>query len=276
MNPRVSCQEFFHFFTSVDGCSVPQEDQRPSKMLQQIFQKSSHIQSTQIPFPKLDEKGQPSSFWRHSQRTDRRNLVLSIAMIQPGRLSLRSPRAGDRRNEQKPALIEKKQVGAKFFRVFLYAESDTVSNGQSLLPFSPRPGVPVSGNSTPSPKAISRHDWGGIEPQSSFELPAPPAVRSISRSDIRKLLGRPARSGLVSLFAQLATWPDAQEQSWISVPWSLFPDRPETIERQSSWMPRAIGRWLKGLSCPFLTIGWRVGAAFPVRFGCHGVSCPSL
>jgi hypothetical protein len=30
------------------------------------------------------------------------------------------------------------------------------------------------------------------------------------------------------------------------------------------------------LFSPFLIIGWPVGAVFLARFGCHGVSCPTL
>jgi hypothetical protein len=275
-NPRMPRQKFLHFFAPMDGGPIPQKDQRPPKMFQQIFQKSSHIQPIQIPLPELDKKSQPSPFRRHDQRTDRRNLVLPVTMIQPGRLSPGSPRACDRRNEQKAALIEKKQVGAKFFRVFLYAENGIASNGRSLLPFSPKPGVRVSGNSTPSLRAIARHDWGGIGPQSSSELFALPAAGSTGRSDIRKLMDRPARAGLVSLFARVAASADAREPSWTSAPWTLSPDRPETTGRRSFWMPRATGRWPIGLFCPFSIIEWRVGAAFPARFGCHGVSCSSL
>jgi len=245
-------------------------------MFQQIFQKSSHIQTIQIPFPELDKKSQSSPFRRHGQRTNRRNLVLSVAMIQSGRLSPGSPRARDRRNEQKAAFIEKKQVGTKSFGVFLYAANDTASNGRFPLPFSPKPGVPVSGNSIPSPRAIARHGWGGIGPQSSSELFALPAARSTGRSDIRKLMARPATAGVVSLFARAATSADAREPSWISVPWSPSLDRLETNGRPSSWMPRATGRWPKGLFSPFSIIGWRVGAAFPILFGCHGVSCSPL
>jgi hypothetical protein len=276
MNARMPQQKFLHLFPPMDGGPIPQKDKRPTKMFQQIFQKSSHIQSIQIPLPELDKKSQPSPFRRHDQRADRRNFVLSVAMIQPGRLSPGSPRADDRRNEQKPALIEKKQMGAKFFRVFLYAASDTASNGRSLLLFSLKPGVPVSGNSTPSPKAISRHDWGGIEPQSSSELLVRPAVRSTDRSDIRKLRDRTAKAGLVSLFARVATLPDAREPSWISVPSSLCPDRLGTTGRRSFWMPLTTGRWPKGSFPPFSTIEWRVGAASPTLFGCHGVSCSPL
>jgi hypothetical protein len=232
-NPRMPRQKFLHLFAPMDRSPIPQKNQRSAKMFAQIFQESTHIQPIQIPFPELDKKCHPSPFRRHDQRTDRRNLVPLVAMIQPGGFSPGSPRAGDRRNEQKPALIEKKQVGAKFLRVFLYAANDTASNGRSPLPFSPKPGVPVSGNSTPLPKAISRHGWGGIGPQSSSELSAQPAAKSTGRSDIRNLMDRPARAGLVSLFARVATLADAREPSWISAPWILSPDRPDTIGRRS-------------------------------------------
>jgi hypothetical protein len=65
------------------------------------------------------------------------------------------------------------------------------------------------------------------------------------------LMDRPARSGLVSPFAQVATLADARARSWILIPWTLSPDKPETIGRPSSWMPRANGQWPKGLFSPF-------------------------
>jgi len=275
-NPRMSVQKFIHLFSSMNGGAIPQKDQRPAKMLQKIFQKVAHIQPIQIPLPNLDKKSQPASLGRDGQRTDRRKLVFPVAVIQPGRLSPRSPRTGNGGNEQKAAFIEKKQVRAKFFRVFLYAASDTASNGQSLFRFSLPPDAPVSGNSTPSPKVISKHGWGDIRPRSSSGLFGQPAARSTNRSDTQKIGDPPARAGSVSFFARAVILAAARESFWVSALLPLSPDKPSSIGRRSSWKPRATGRWPKGWLCPFLTTEWRVGAASPVRFGCHGVSCPPL
>lgn len=276
VNPRMPQQKSIHFFASMDRGSIPQKDQRPAKMLQQIFQKGVHIQTIQIPLPNLDKKSQPAPLGRNCQRTDRRKLVFPVAVIQSGRLSPRSPRAGNRGNEQKAALIEKKQVGATFSRVFLYAASDTASNGRSLVRSSLLPGAPASGNSTPSLKVISKHGWGDIQPRSSSELFGQPAARSTNRCDIQKIGHPPARAHSVSLFVRAVILAAARESFWVSALLPPFPDRPSSIARLSFWKLRATGRWLKGWLCPFLTTEWRVGAVFPARSGCHGVSCSLL
>ena len=276
VNPRMPEQKFLHFFAPMDGGPIPQKHQRPPKMFQQIFQKGSHIQSIQIPLPDLDKKSQSAPLGRNGQRSDRRKLVFPVTMIQSGRFSPRSPRAGDRGNQQKAAFIEEKQVRAKFFRVFLYAASDTASNGQSPSRSSLTPGAPASGNSTPSLKAIAKRGWGGIAPRSSSELFARPAVRSTNRSDIHKIGDLITRAGSVSFFVRAVIWAAAREPFWVSGLLPLSPDRPSSIGRRSFWKPRATGRWLKGWLCPFLTTEWRVDAASPVRFECPGVSCSPL
>jgi len=55
-NPRMPRQKFIHFFAPMDGGPIPQKDQRPTKMFQQIFQKSSPIQPIQIPLSDLDKR----------------------------------------------------------------------------------------------------------------------------------------------------------------------------------------------------------------------------
>lgn len=273
---RMPSQKCFHLFAAMDGRPIPQKDQRPPKMFQQIFQKSPHVQPVQIPPVELDKKGQPFPLGRYGQGTDRRNLVLFVEMIDIRRFSLGSPRPRDRRNEQKAAFIEKQQRGANSCGVFLYGANDTASNGRFRLPFSPKPAVRVSGNSTPFPTATARHDWGGIGHQNSSELLALSAARSTGRSDSHKPVAPLATIGPTSLFARATTSMGALEPPWISGPWCPSRDRPGTIERRNSWMLRASERSPRGSWFPFSIIGWRVGAASPILLGFRGVSCPIL
>jgi len=76
-------REFFHMEPGVlgdppldlpstmNGAPIPQEDHRPTKMLEQVLQKRPDIQSREIAGPELKIEDQPPAFGRHGQRTDR-------------------------------------------------------------------------------------------------------------------------------------------------------------------------------------------------------------
>lgn len=153
-------KELLDFFPPVDGSPIPQQDHRTVKMPEQVSEEGSDIQPGEIPGARLDIKGQSPSFRGHGQRTDGRNSVPLAEMVKEGRLSFRGPGAGDVGNEQKAAFIEKDQMGPKSFGVFLYGASGTASNQRSPLRSFAKPGVRVSGNSTPSPRVTARHGWG--------------------------------------------------------------------------------------------------------------------
>jgi hypothetical protein len=83
------------FFTPVDGSPIPQQDHRPLKMPQQVFEEGSDIQSSEIACAKLEIKGQTPSFWGHCQSTDRRNSVLFVEIVKEGRLPFGGPSTSD-------------------------------------------------------------------------------------------------------------------------------------------------------------------------------------
>ena len=108
-----------NFFAPVDGAPIPQEDHRPLKMPEQVFKEGSDIQTGEIAGAKLKIEGQAPSSRGDDQRTDRRDAVLVVPIVDEGRVPLGRPGAGHIGNEQEARLIEEDQRGSKSLGVFL-------------------------------------------------------------------------------------------------------------------------------------------------------------
>jgi hypothetical protein len=243
-------------------------------MLKQILEKPSDIQAGKIPFAELNIKSDPFPFRRNRKRTDRGDSMLLIHVITMGRSPFRSPRAGNRGDKQKATLIQKEQMGPKSFGVFLYTAIGAVSNGQFLLHSSAKPGVRVSGNSTPCRGATAKRDWGGIESQIPFGSVGLFVAGSKDPYDIHTKGDLQGVVCLTSLSALKITLPGALERFSGATPWDPESDMIGTSVRQNSWMPLASGQLPTDLLSPLSTIEWRRGAASPILVGSHGVACP--
>lgn len=267
-------QKLSDLFAPMNHPPIPQEEHWASQMLEEILEEPVNIQTIQIPFPELNIQRHPLPFWGNRQGAHRRNPILLIQVVTMGRLPLRRPSPGNRRNEQKPTFIQKNQRGAKSCRVFLYAATGGASNGQSHPLFSVRPGVQVFGSSIPSPRATAKRDWGGIGSQILSGSLGPPAPASKDPSDTRKTSGRPATTWPAFLAVWGLAWEAAPGPILRPAHRDLFSGRLDTIGKRNFSRPPASGRppidWLSPLS----KARWRVDAASPDLLGFHGVACP--
>jgi hypothetical protein len=269
-------QKLGDLFTPMNHPPIPQEEHWASQMLKKILEEPTNIQTVQIPFPELNIERQTLPFRGNCQGAHSRNPILLIQIITMGRLPLWRPRPGNRRNEQKPAFIQKDQRGAKSFRVFLYAATGAVSNGRSHSLFSVTPGVQVFDNSTPSPRVNAKHDWDGIGSQILSGSLGPLVPASIDRSDTHKTLDRPAKTWLAFLSVGGTALEAARGPLLRPAHRDLFSGRPHTIEKRNSSRPPANGRLPIGWLSPLSKARWRFGAASPGLLGFHGVACPIL
>jgi len=155
-------------------------------MPQQVFEKIPDVQPVKVPGATPQVKGHALPFRGHPQRADGGDPILLVHISDNRCFPSRSPSAGNVGNEEKTALIEKHQMGANFFGVFLYGASGTASNARSPLRSVAGHGAPASGNSTPKRSGVSRHDRDDTKPRNLFRSPRPPAARSKDPSCTRR------------------------------------------------------------------------------------------
>lgn len=208
---------------------------------------------------------------RNSESRNRGNPISSVVMTQDRSVSSRCPRSAHMGNEQKPAFIEKCQVGA--IREGFFLSPATVSSSSALFPprFSPVHDVPASDNSIPTQSARARDGWDDSECQGSCELPRPPAAWSRDRC-CNQMPGDPSIKALPSVsFRPPRAWKDVPAMLCTSDLAPLLFERPPAIETQSLRTNPLVGPQ-PTVSCPCSATGLRVGAAFPIASGCLGVS----
>jgi hypothetical protein len=276
MNPRMLCKKLLNLFTTVDRAPIPQQDHGVSDVFKQLFKERTNIQTVKIPLPKPEVERQAFPFGRYHQGIDGGNSVLFVEVIEDRGLSFRGPGATNVWDEQEAGFIDEDQSGPKFFGFFLYGATDKLSNAQPLSPSFAEPGALASGNSIPSLEAAATHDWDDTGCQSACEW----FGRSVSESTGRSDTLRPAdpTRGLPPIcFSRSGTaWEDAPESPSNEGPWNRPPGTLGTIGKQSSLMLPPSAPRLKESSCFLSVTRLRVGGAFPVPLGIHGVSCPIL
>lgn len=212
---------------------------------------------------------------RNRESRDRGNPISSVAMMQDRGVSSRCPCSAHMGNEQKPAFIEKCQVGAR--REGFFLSSATLSSSSALFPFrfSPAHDVPAFDNSIPTLPARARDGWDDSECQGSCELPRPPVAWSRDRCCTQRP-GDPSTKDLPSVsFRPPKAWKDVPAMLCTSDLSPLLFERPPAIETQSLWTNPRVGLQ-PTVSCPCSATGLRVGVAFPIASGCLEVSWPPV
>ncbi len=100
MNPRMFKEKLLDFFTSMDGPLIPQQDDRPADMVEQVLEKGADIQAVQVPLAKPEIQRDVLPLGRHREGTERRAAILFVEMVEERRLAPRRPGAGDGGDQQ--------------------------------------------------------------------------------------------------------------------------------------------------------------------------------
>jgi len=103
---------------AMDHSPIPQQDHRPPKMPEQVFEEGSDIQPREIAGTKMKIEGQSSPLGGHGQGADRRDSILFVEIVNERCFSFGSPGAGHVGDEQETGFIEEDQMGAKTLSVF--------------------------------------------------------------------------------------------------------------------------------------------------------------
>ena len=242
MQARISLSELADGRPLVNPALVPQQDDVSGQMAQKRPQKPGHVGGLEVILLEPDVQPHAASARRDAERRQRRDAIVFVAVADDGRLSPQSPCPTACGDEQKPALIQEHQMGAKPSGLFLYAASGSASNALWLARRAGWPGVREPGNSTRRRAAASRRGWGGTGLQTAAGLPARCASASRSRWESRRPPPRPA--GFSTGVA--AAWPAACRADRVLV-WEPRPsprraDGRPTIATQRKSRPAPAGQ----------------------------------
>ncbi len=166
----------------VDGSTIPEQDHRSPKMVQEVAQKPDNLHARDVDPVELHIESQPLIPWGYREAGDGGDPIPPITVVQEGCSSHRCPGLTDVGDEQEPALVEESQMGLKSSGFFLYGASSASSSVRWPLGPSGSPVVPAFANSISVPRAAASilPRWSS-EPQSV----ARPASQSASGSTSR-------------------------------------------------------------------------------------------
>ncbi len=123
-------QESFNVCSLVDGAIVPDKNNVPAQMAQQIPQKSDDLRARDVMGMETDIKTKMVAARGHGDTADGRDFITPVAVAQDRCAARRSPRFADVRYEQKTAFVQEGNMGLKFSGFFLYWAMSCASRTQ--------------------------------------------------------------------------------------------------------------------------------------------------
>ena len=188
------------------------------------------------------------------------------------RLALRGPGPLKVRDEEEATLVEERQMRPKLLSVFLYAASDTASNGRWPARPAVTRGVPVSGSSTPGSASASRHAPGGTSRDTAFRSLGQSVPGSTSRWRSRRPARPSTAAGLLAASGKRTAVPDDPARVVAANRPSPSADSFAATERLNLPMPLPLRR--SPASCILASsVGWRAGDVSPTGWAYRRVSC---
>ena len=86
-------------FASVDRSSIPEKDDGTWDLSEQVCEEVADVQPGEVACRIADIEGHVPSLWRNCQRTDGRDSILFVEIVEQGSFPPRCPGAGDIGNE---------------------------------------------------------------------------------------------------------------------------------------------------------------------------------
>src|SRR3990172_6285315 len=217
---------------TMDRPTIPDQNDAPGKLSQQLAHKGLDIIGTNIVTPDVKVQTQPSTLWRDADRRDTRQAVVAAPTLLNRRFPLRCPSPTYGRLEHKAGLVQKNDVTAGFSGVFLYAASPWSASGRWRTRRVPGPDARASGSSSPSFLAHAKPPKGRSGQQSACRSPWPHALASRAGWGSRASRDLSATNPAICLAAGWSAWAWDRDAVWLSGP------PYHRVDRQ-----RAIGRW---------------------------------
>ena len=240
---RMPAQEISGWSPFVWRSPIPEQDHGAAQVLEQLPEELGHVWRSDILVAmESGVEGDAPPAWRNADGGDGRNLGPASSATQARSLSPGSPGAKDVGDEQKAALIEEYQMGAKFFGFFLYGAKYTASSGRWPSHHAPAPAFPVFDSSSPRSSGNATDDWGDSRFRTAFR-PSPPRGASSKgpwNSRTCRLHAGESRSSSVSVGD--LTSEAGLTLVWLSTPFPPFcgmlhATRTRNLPSSLSWRP---------------------------------------
>ena len=275
MDSRMAPKELFNEFGSVEGTSVPKEDEISPEVSVKRGEESPDLSRPDIPVVvKACVETEPPSLGRDRNGGDGRDLRPASGDNKGWRFSSERPGSLDVGNKRESALIQEDQAGSKPIGLFLYEARCDVSSSESPPPGVPWPSSAASGSSNPDRSSSSR----GFRCNSVLGNACERFDRYASRSKDRS--NNPLRGDLSPRYAPRFSF--ACPTKGVAVPYSvsasalsdLSSDRLDTSAPRSLKKNPVLGPPSDRYG-PVSTSGWPEAVASGAFGGCHEVSlCP--
>jgi hypothetical protein len=245
------------------------------QVLQEPPQKVSHVHGGEVGRLEADIHPHVLALRGHGEGSQRRDAVMFVTVQDDWRLSSGCPRPPTRGDEQKAALIEKCQVGAKSSGFFLSPATCSASSAQSPARRAGWPDAPAPDSSSLSCVTLSRHGRGGSARQNVPEPRRRCAVRSTARWRNHAPWPPAIRCAPAVRIAGPSVCAAARAQVWGPKPPRPLSARLAAIGTQSLPTP-APGVPPGSGSAPVPTARWPGAGAFPMSLVIRKVSCANI
>ena len=275
MQSRMTEEELLGRCAFVRSAVIPEQYHRSAQVPEQMPKEIGHLGRADVFVPiEVSIERELFAPGRDGERRDGGDFMSPPSgNPQVRRLPARGPCANDVGNQQEPAFIEEREMGAKSFGLFLYGARRSVSSGKSPSRPSPAPAFRASGNSSPDRPSAST-DWlSSNESQTASRPPGPPASGSRGRSDSLKP-ALPSEESLPVVFSRGRTGVEGDRglvedgAHPFLASGSSDATEPPNSERNLPRRPppdrfclTGAKRWLSACASPTFPLG-------------HGVSCP--
>lgn len=118
MDTRVTMQEVLHQLAAMNRASVPEENDRPPQMAEQVLAELDDLFAPEGAAPELKIEGHSLMLGRERDRLEAVDPALFIPHQAVRRVASRRPGALEGGDEQKAALLQENQVGPKMTGLF--------------------------------------------------------------------------------------------------------------------------------------------------------------
>lgn len=266
-------QEVFNNGTPMNSTSIPQEHHRPSQVIKEDAKEFNNFHARDVLVVKAEIETDPLACRGNRDGRDCGNTIPPVVVPQKWRDAYRRPRPTDVGNEQKPAFVEKYEMGAKSLGFFLHATNCISSNVRWLSHPFPKPVVPASDNSSQNPPSTSIHGWDDISRRNAFRSVRQCASMSISLFDSQPLKVPAPTTAAAFVSATSTIEVVDQALAWAEVPLAHSCENSGTSALQNSRMSSPL-LLRTSMSCPLSIMQWPCVFAFPTVEVFLGVSCP--
>ena len=118
MEPRELAADFSDPFSLVDAGVVPDHDDGPAEMAQQVAEKIAHLVVPDILRVALEVQADTPAAGSNGDSRDHRDAIMPVAMTDDGRLPARRPGLSKRRDQKEARLVDENDVGTQPRSVF--------------------------------------------------------------------------------------------------------------------------------------------------------------